>query len=91
MIILALETCPICDEEFEPVWENKKIKCDKCKSEIKMRHLDEIEKEKLKNLDKVDLAEFVDELTSRLQSLSDEYTELENRVETLGIVIEQGR
>lgn len=86
---MSLEVCPVCNEEFIPVWENKEIICKKCRSKIEIRDLDEIEEGKLQRWDKSDLVEFINYLLFRLQALSEEFKELESRIETLGIVVEQ--
>lgn len=86
---MSLEVCPVCNEEFIPVWENKEIICKKCRSKIEIRDLDEIEEEKLQRWNKSDLVEFINYLLFRLQALSEEFKELESRIETLGIVVEQ--
>ncbi len=86
---MILENCPFCEEEFIPIWENKEIKCKKCKSKIKIKNLGEIEEDKLQNWDKNTLIEFINYLLFREKSLSEEYDELENRMETLSMVVEQ--
>lgn len=86
---MSLETCPTCEEEFIPIWENKEIKCKKCKSRIKIKNLDEFEEDKLQNWDKSTLIEFINYLLFRINSLSEEFEELESRIETLGIIVEQ--
>lgn len=86
---MPLEVCPICEEEFIPIWENKGIKCKKCRSKIKIKNLDGIEEDKLQDWDKSTLIKFINHLLFRVKSLSEEFGELESRIETLGIVVEQ--
>lgn len=86
---MSLETCPVCKEKFVPIWENKEIKCKKCKSKIKIKNMSEIEQEQLQNWNKSDLIELIDSITSRIKSISKHQRELENRIETLGIIVEQ--
>lgn len=86
---MPLEICPICGEGFIPTWENKRIKCKKCKSEIKLKKFDKIEEDKLQSWNKSDLIEFINLLLLRVNSLSEEFDELESRIETLGIIVEQ--
>ncbi len=86
---MSLETCPVCNEKFVPIWENKEIKCKKCKSKIKIKNMSEIEQEQLQNWNKSDLIELIDSITSRIKSISEHQRELENRIETLGIIVEQ--
>lgn len=86
---MSLEVCPTCEEEFVPIWENKEILCKKCKSKIKIKNLDEIEEDKLQSWDKSALIEFINYLLLRVKSLSEEFDELESRMETLGIIVEQ--
>ncbi len=86
---MSLETCPTCGKEFIPIWENKKIKCKKCKSKINIEDFAEINEQKFQHWDNNELIELVVELGSRLESILEEYKELESRVETLGIIVEQ--
>lgn len=86
---MSLEICPTCEEELIPIWESKEIKCKKCRSKIKINDLAEIEEDKLQKWDRSDLIGFVNYLLSRIQSISEEFRELESRIETLGIIVEQ--
>ena len=88
---MSLETCPICEEKFIPTWDNQRIKCKKCKSIIKAKNLGEIEHKKFQDWNKKELIELINNLTTRLKSISEEYEELENRIETLGIIVEQNK
>lgn len=86
---MSLKTCPVCNEEFIPIWENEEIKCKKCKSKIKIKNMYEIEQDQLQNWDKGDLIELIDSITSKIKSISEHQRKLENRIETLGIIVEQ--
>lgn len=88
---MSLETCPVCEEEFIPTWENGEIKCKKCKSKIEAKKLGQIEQDRFQDWNKDELIELVNNLISRLESISEEYDELENRIETLGIIVEQNK
>ena len=89
--MVSLETCPKCNEKFIPIWENQEVKCKKCKSKIRAKNLGEIKQEKFEDWDNEKLLELISNLTARLESIYEEYEELKNRIETLGIIVEQNR
>ncbi|MFW5912290.1 MAG: hypothetical protein ACOCTL_02350 [Candidatus Hadarchaeota archaeon] len=86
---MTLKNCPVCGEEFQPVWENKKIKCEKCKSAMKIEDFHEIERKKLECLDKKSLTEFFNHLTSKIHAVTEERKKLKNRADALGAIVEQ--
>lgn len=88
---MSQETCPVCGEELIPILENEEIKCKKCKSKIKIDDLGEIEQDKFQDLDRDDLIDFINYALSRIQSCSEEFRELESRIETLRIVVENSK
>lgn len=84
-----METCPKCGELFVPIWEERAIKCDKCKSKISLKNYSKVEREKLEAWNKSDLLGLIDQLSSKISSIYEEKKELKNRVETLGVIVEQ--